>query len=134
MRADQPDGALRGCPLCGTKVSDASLGLRDFAWLNNELPGRIGGMDIDLILTNNKAGLAMAFELKPENASVSLGARMTLKFLVQHGIRCMVVWDQGDGYVEVSEMTRDGDLEVIRGQFTQPGFALWVCEELEFCP
>jgi hypothetical protein len=137
MRADQPDGQLRGCPLCGTKVADAKIGLRDFAWLNNALPGKIGGMDIDLVLTNNKAGLAMAFELKPYGVGVSLGARMTLKFLVQHGVRCFLVQDGGDvhpGQVIVGEMLHDGDvvypfdLPMDTGEFAQ-----WVCRQMEFC-
>lgn len=135
-RDQEKDGRLRGCPLCGTPVDQANIGLRDFAWLNNELPGKIGGMDIDLMLTNNRAGLAMAFELKPYGANVSLGARMTLKFLVQHGIRCFLVWEGEDthsGMVLVSEMMHDG---TVTDTFDSPldtmQFAQWVAREMEF--
>lgn len=91
-RADAKDGLLRGCPTCGTKVADAELRLRDFRWANDALPGKVGLMDVDGMLTQNATGRALAIEMKPPGARVSTGARKTYGLLTQLGIECWAVW------------------------------------------
>jgi hypothetical protein len=62
MRSE--DEQLRACPTCGTAIGDLDLGLRDFStWL--DLPGRVGGSDIDCIIEQSHTGRALALEFKP---------------------------------------------------------------------
>ncbi len=41
---------LSQCPTCSQSIEDADLGLRDYTYLFNCLPGKVGPMDGDLIL------------------------------------------------------------------------------------
>ena len=90
-------GLLRRCPTCHTPVSEANLGLRDFAWVNEVLPGKLGLMDIDGALTQDATGRGLFFELKPRGETVSTGARLTFKALRRAGFDVWVIWDEGDG-------------------------------------
>lgn len=109
-RSQERDGLLRGCPTCGTKVDDAHLGLRDFRWVNEYLPGRLGMMDIDGCLTQAKTGRVLMMELKPKGAFISTGARLTFQLFVQRGFDVWIVWDQGDGMVERAKVDKAGTL------------------------
>lgn len=84
---------LRGCPTCGTKVTAAQLGLRDFRWLT--LPGKVGPMDIDFLLERNLDFLAMEF--KPKGVRPGQGQQITFDALGKKGIDLWVV--EGDGPV-----------------------------------
>jgi hypothetical protein len=99
-RAAVREGVLRGCPTCGTKVADVDIGLRDFRWVNEYLPGKVGGMDIDFMLTQSKTDRVLLLEMKPAGARISVGARLTFQTLIHLGADVMVVWDQGDGNVD----------------------------------
>lgn len=108
-RATQKDGLLRGCPTCGTRVSEADLGLRDYRWVNEALPGKVGGMDLDFCISQARTGRALFLEFKPAGGLVSTGARLTFKLLREKGFEVWVVWDRGD-IVDVSPVLLNGEL------------------------
>lgn len=99
--------ALRGCPTCGTPVSDVDMGLRDYRWVSEAMPGRLAPMDVDFILERRSNLLAMEF--KPEGMALPLGQRLTLKALRRLGIDVWVAWE-GDKMVEVGQMDRFGNV------------------------
>lgn len=110
-RAQVKDGALRGCPTCGTKVAQADLRLRDFSWVNEALPGKVGGMDIDFTLSSARTGRTLMLEMKPPGAYVSVGAKLTFKEFVRKGCDVWVVWGpDADDHVEVAHVTKSGNL------------------------
>lgn len=99
---------LRGCPLCRTPVADAQLGLRDFRWVADALPGKVAPMDVDAMLEKN--GRFLVIELKPKGVPIPLGQRLTLKALVRLGMDVWVVWETPEGKrVEVGAMDRSGN-------------------------
>jgi hypothetical protein len=96
---------LRGCPTCGTKVTEAKLGLRDYRWIGEALPGRVAPMDFDAVLEKN--GHFLVMEFKPEGSKgLPLGQRITLTRLVRQGWDVWVV--RGEGPVVVGPLTRHG--------------------------
>lgn len=110
-RAQVTQGKLRGCPTCGTKVSEAELNLRDFSWVNEALPGKVGGMDIDFCISSARTGKTLMLEMKPPGAYISMGARLTFKEFVKKGCDVWVVWGPGeDGNVEVAHVMANGQL------------------------
>lgn len=103
---------LRGCPLCRTPVKDAQLGLRDFRWVSDALPGRVAPMDIDAMLEKN--GYFLIIEMKPDGQPLPLGQRLTLKALVRLGCDVWVVWENDAGKrVKVGAMDRNGNTPFI---------------------
>lgn len=118
MRASEKEGKLRGCPTCGTKVTDAHIGMRDFGWVNEVLPGRLGLMDIDGTLTQASTGRVLMLELKPKGAPISMGARLTFALFVKAGFDVWYVWDQADPTryqrVKVAVANIDGSPGTIR--------------------
>lgn len=112
-RADEPQGLLRGCPTCGTPVSEAKLGLRDYRWVNDALPGKVGGMDIDFTINQARTGRALMLEFKPEGAYLSTGHRLTFALFVKKGIDVWVIWEQKDGSVKVGPVNKSGHTPVI---------------------
>ena len=100
---------LRGCPVCGTKVKDINIGLRDFRWVADALPGRVAPMDLDCVL--ERRGHVLIIELKPGGAPLPLGQRLTLKnFARMPDIDVWVVWEQADGKVEAGVLDRNGNV------------------------
>lgn len=99
---------LRGCPLCGTPVEELQLGLRDYRWLGDALPGRVAPMDLDCVLEKN--GRFLVLEFKPGGAPLPMGQRLTLRALVRTGADVWVVWEKPDdtGHVDVAVMDRHG--------------------------
>jgi hypothetical protein len=83
---------LRGCPTCGTKVTDVALGLRDYRWVSDKLPGRVAPMDIDFMLERN--GHILIIEFKPAGVEAPTGQARTLRTLRQFADVWVV---QGDG-------------------------------------
>lgn len=114
MRATEKHGILRGCPTCGTKVSQTALGLRDFQWVNEVLPGKLGLMDLDGCLSQAATGRALFLELKPKGERISIGARLTFALLVRSGFDVWVIWDMGSGRVKVAECNDSGRTPVVR--------------------
>ncbi len=84
---------LRGCPTCGTKVTETALGLRDYSWVNPLLPGRVGGMDLDFLL--ERRGKVLVLEFKPAGVRPTKGQAMTFRTLRKLGVEVWLV--QGDG-------------------------------------
>jgi hypothetical protein len=123
--------ALRACPSCATPLdSTKSLGLRDFRWLGDALPGRVGGSDLDMVLEQSKTGRVLIFEFKPERANLPLGQRLLLKRFVQLGCDVWVVWELGDGeFVEAGAMDDAGNVPFIErmslGRFKTKVGAWW---------
>ena len=108
-RAHAHRGKLIGCPTCGTKVDEVDIGLRDFSWVNEVLPGKLGLMDIDGTLTQFRTGRVLMMELKPAGDSLSEGARLTFALFVRAGFDVWLVWDHGNGWVEAAELDDDGE-------------------------
>ena len=103
---------LRGCPTCGTKVADLQMGLRDYRWVSDALPGRVAPMDLDCVLEKN--GKFLVQEFKPKGAPLPLGQRLTLKALVRLGMDVWVVWEElGTEVVEVGAMDRNGNVPFV---------------------
>jgi len=113
-RKNEPDGELRGCPTCGTRVAEADLGLRDYRWVNEVLPEHIGLMDIDGCLSQYNTGRVLMLELKPRGARVSTGARLTFALFVLAGMDVWVVWDIGKNRVKVGVCNEEGRVVNIR--------------------
>jgi hypothetical protein len=104
---------LRGCPTCGTRVSDLKMGLRDYRWVSDALPGRVAPMDLDCVL--ERRGHFLVQEFKPKGAPLPMGQRLTLKALVRLGMDVWVVWedDQDSDRVEVGSMDRNGNVPFV---------------------
>lgn len=66
-------------------------------------------MDLDAVLERN--GHVLVLEMKPGNAPMPLGQRLTLKNFVRMGVDVWVIW--GEGPVEVGEMDRYGNVKFI---------------------
>jgi hypothetical protein len=110
-RADVPEGKLRGCPVCSTKVAEADLKLRDFSWVNEALPGKVGLMDLDGVLSCAATGKTLILEMKPPGAFVSVGAKLTFRELVRKGCDVWVIWGpDSHGHVELAHVTKGGNL------------------------
>ena len=84
---------LRACPTCGTPVSDAHLGLRDYRWVVDHLPGRVAPMDIDFLL--ERRGNFLVIEFKPRGVKPPPGQARSLRTLRSAGADVWLV--QGDG-------------------------------------
>ena len=93
---------LRKCPTCLTPVAEARLGLRDYRWSSERLPGRVAPMDLDFILERN--GRFLVQELKPLGLRPGTGQLRTLRALENLGMDVWVV--QGDGDEVVVEDLR----------------------------
>lgn len=139
-RAHVKDGVLRGCPTCGTKVAQADLRLRDFSWVNEALPGRIGGMDIDFVVTQSAARRGLAIEMKPPNALVSRGARMTYRDLIRGDVQwdAWSVWGPDDnGDVQRGQFDRGGRIQNVQTMpldlLAEEVASWWACGETEEC-
>lgn len=90
---------LRKCPTCLTPVDEVKLGLRDFRWASDVLPGKVAPMDVDFMLERN--GRFLVLEFKPKDMHVGMGQFITLKALEELGMEVWLV--KGDGpEVEVS--------------------------------
>ncbi len=109
---------LRKCPTCLTPVKDASLGLRDYRWVVEELPGRVAPMDIDFAL--ERKGRFLFVEFKPPGGGLSVGARILYKTLVRAGHDVWLV--QGDGPVQAGPMDANGNV-VFTAEMTVPELA-----------
>lgn len=91
-------------------MADVDMGLRDYRWVSESLPGKIAPMDLDAVLEKN--GHVLILEMKPKGAPVPLGQRLTLKNFVRMGCDVWVIW--GDGpTVEAGEMDRNGNVNFI---------------------
>lgn len=103
---------LRTCPLCQTPVAETvHLGLRDFRWVADALPGRVAPTDFDSVLEKN--GRFLVLELKPAGAALPMGQRLTFKALVRTGyFDVWVVWETPGKTVEVGVVDRHGRVSV----------------------
>ena len=79
--------------MCGTKVAEVNLGLRDYRWVNDLLPGKVAPTDIDFML--ERKGHVLILEFKPANGFVPKGQAMTFRTLRKMGVEVWVV--RGDG-------------------------------------
>jgi hypothetical protein len=88
------------------------MGLRDYRWVSDALPGRVAPMDLDCVLEKN--GKFLVQEFKPKGAPLPLGQRLTLKALVRLGMDVWVVWEElGTEVVEVGAMDRNGNVPFV---------------------
>jgi hypothetical protein len=86
------------------------MGLRDYRWVSDALPGRVAPMDLDCLL--ERRGKFLAMEFKPKGAPLPMGQRLTLKALVRLGMDVWVVWEDGER-VEVGAMDRNGNVPFV---------------------
>lgn len=109
-------GALRTCPTCGTPIDETRhIGLRDYRWLDEMLPGRVGAMDVDAAVHHARAGRMLIFEFKLPGESLSLGVRLTLMHLVRLGADVWVVWGPYDeALYDVGQMDRAGRVRFLQ--------------------
>lgn len=107
MRNDEEK--LRGCPTCGTPVKDTDdLGLRDYRWINDRLPGKVGMMDIDGVL--ERRGHILMLETKPLKVKgIPLGQRITLRAFVKMGVHVWVCWGDREKVI-VGRMDERGEV------------------------
>lgn len=108
---------LRGCPTCGTRVSKVKMGLRDYRWVSNALPGRVAPMDLDCVL--ERGGNFLVMEFKPKGQGLPLGQRLTLKALVRQGWDVWVVWEEDDQHVQAGAMDKRGDIPFVEDLLTE---------------
>ena len=94
---------LRSCPTCGADYDPEKLGLRDYSWLVDEVPG---ASDLDFVLEQKLTGRMLVMEFKSAGESLPLGQRLLLKTLVRKGCDVWVVWQQRRG--RVHRVTMDG--------------------------
>lgn len=135
-RAQVKEGVLRGCPVCGTKVSDVDLGLRDFRWLNEALPGKLGGMDVDFVLSQSKTGRVLHIEMKPPGARISFGARLTYAVYVKDGYDCWAAWGpDSEGNVQRGVFDKAGRVQRVvtmtQDEFSEDVALWWECGLVE---
>lgn len=95
---------LRKCPTCLTPVDETHLGLRDFRWASDALPGKVAPMDVDFVLERN--GRFLVIEFKPIDMRVGMGQLITLKALEAIGMEVWLV--RGDGPSVTVECLDDG--------------------------
>ena len=86
------------------------MGLRDYRWVADALPGRVAPMDIDMML--ERRGKFLVAEFKPKGAPLPMGQRLTLKALVRLGMDVWVVWEDEDR-AEVGAMDRHGNVPFV---------------------
>jgi len=67
---------LRGCPLCKTPVTEIQLGLRDYRWITERLPGKVAPMDGDFILERN--GDFLFIEFRQPNEFITRGKQISI--------------------------------------------------------
>jgi len=84
------------------------MGLRDYRWVADALPGRIAPMDLDCVLERH--GRFLVMEFKPEGGPLPMGQRLTLKQLVRKGMDVWVVWELPEEWVQVGSMDRNGNV------------------------
>ena len=89
------------------------MGLRDYRWVSEALPGRVAPMDLDCVLEKN--GRFLVMEFKPKGVPLPLGQRLTLKALVRTGADVWVVWENTTDRerVEVGAMDRAGNVPFV---------------------
>lgn len=108
------DDKLRGCPTCGTPVSETSLGLRDYSrWLADALPGRASGSDIDCVVEQSKTGRILLMEFKPPGAKLPTGQRIMLRAFARKGMDVWVIWEFDD-YIEAGILDSTGEVQFIQ--------------------
>lgn len=90
---------LRGCPTCGTPVTEARLGLRDYRWVSSKLPGKVAPMDFDFVL--ERGGHFLIMEFKPEGVKPGVGQARTLRAAREWADVWVVYGEDGAEYVDV---------------------------------
>lgn len=116
MRTD--DDKLRGCPTCGTPVSETALGLRDYSrWLADALPGRASGSDIDCVIEQSKTGRILIMEFKPPGAKLPMGQRIMLRAFARKGCDVWVIWEFAD-HVEAGVLDATGEVQFVQSMST----------------
>lgn len=113
MARTEDEDKLRGCPMCGTKVGQADLGLHDYSsWLADYLPGRVSGSDVDCVIEQSKTGRMLFLEFKRKGQLLPVGQRLLLKACVKRGIDVWVCWESAT-HVEVGPMDVTGEVLLV---------------------
>jgi len=124
--------ALRSCPICGSDYDPERLGLRDYSWLTDTLPG---ASDIDFVLEQKTTGRVLICEFKSAGEHLPLGQRLLLKTMVRKGCDVWVVWQRKDHKVQRAAMNGAGGLgpvaSLTRQQFSRQVQAWWDSGQVE---
>lgn len=122
---------LRECVLCRTPLTEesrAAMGLRDFGWINSELPGNVGLMDIDGVLNQYATGRILMLSMMAPHYRVSTGERLTYTLFVRDkGVDVWYLWEHTNGRVKrgvCNAMGRSGPVK----EFTRKQLARLVVE------
>ena len=107
----EPEDKLKSCPACGQSVEGVDIGLRDFSWINDSLPGRVGMMDIDGFIEQSSSGRALVIERKP-NKYLPTGQRLSLRWFANAGATVWIVSEKllPEGKVEVAPLYKKGEV------------------------
>ena len=105
--------AVRACPTCRTPVDVAALGHRDYSrWLENVLPGKVSGSDLDFVLDQASTGRMLVIEFKEQNKRLGAGQRILFQQLVKKGIEVWVAWEY-DAKVRVGVFDATGQVRFL---------------------
>lgn len=91
MRSDADK--LRSCPTCGVPAEETELGLRDYRWVEDLLPGRISATDVDFLLEQHSTGRVLVLEFKP-NKYIPRGQQLMFEWFRSRGADVYVVVDR----------------------------------------
>jgi len=117
---------LRTCPLCGSAYDAEKLGLRDYSWLTDTIPG---ASDVDFVVEQQSTGRLLAAEFKSEGERLPKGQRLLLKTLVRKGCDVWVCWQLHNGRIQRYVMNGTGNfgsmVVLTRQQFSKQVHAWW---------
>lgn len=110
---------LRSCPTCGGEFNPEALGLRDYSWLNEVVPG---ASDLDFALEQKSTGRLLIVEFKSQGQRLPMGQRLLLKTLARKGCDIWVAWQKRNGSIDVADLDGRGELVGFRN-LTREGLA-----------
>jgi hypothetical protein len=113
------DAPYKGkCPICIRPMNDSTkkwVGLRDHRVVNDYLPNKLGGSDIDFVLHqagwNTRDGIdrCLMVELKKEKSPYSLGQKLMYRYFRGMGVQVWLVQDDDlfeGGTVKVNRLDK----------------------------
>jgi hypothetical protein len=81
--------------------------------VNDALPGKVGGMDVDFVINQAKTHRLLHIEQKPKGARISVGASLTYREYVRAGFDAWAMWDMQDGTVRQGFFDANGRIQDI---------------------
>lgn len=119
---------LRACPTCGHEATKKELGLRDYRILTSKLGSKVGAMDYDFVLDQNRTHRKLIIEFKKPGQSLAMGQRIALRGEVNDGRDVWVVWENGDETVNATAMNKAGQTPFIEKAISEARLAELIAE------